>query len=43
MRKDAVKKLTYLSKYVPDQYKTQQMVEKAILENDETLKRIPDC
>ena len=28
-----VKKLTYLLIYVPDQYNTQQMCDKAILEN----------
>ena len=38
MRKDAVKKLTYLSKYVPDQYKTQQMVKK-----EKKLKSITNC
>ena len=29
--------------YVPDRYKTQQMCNKAILENGETLKSVPDC
>ena len=29
--------------YVPDRYKTQQMCNKAILENGETLKSAPDC
>ena len=28
---------------VPDQYKTQQMHEKVILENCGTLKSVPDC
>ena len=33
MCKYAVKKLPYLLRYVPDWYKTQQMCDKAILEN----------
>ena len=33
MCKHAVKKLLYLSRYVPDQYNTQQMYDKAILDN----------
>ena len=43
MCKHAVKKLTYLLRYVPDQYKTQQMHDKAIFENDGTIKSIPNC
>ena len=31
-----LKKLPYLLRYVPDQYKTQQMCDKAILENGGT-------
>ena len=34
MSKHAAKKLPFLIRYVPDQYKTQQMCDKAILEND---------
>ena len=33
----------YLFQYVPDQYKTQQMCDKAILENDGTLTFVPNC
>ena len=43
MYKHAVKKIPYLLRYVPDQYKTQQICEKAILENGGTLKSVPDC
>ena len=39
----AVKNLPFLMRYVPEQYKTQQMHEKAILENGGTLKSVPDC
>ena len=42
MCKNAVKKLPYLLKYVPDQYETQQMCGKAILKNGGTLKTVPD-
>ena len=38
MCKQAVKKLPYLLRYVPDQYKTQQIIDKAILENCRTFK-----
>ena len=38
--KHAVKKLLYLLRYVPDQYKTQQMCDKAITENGGTLKSV---
>ena len=41
--KHAVKKLPYLLRYVFDQYKTQQICDKAILENSGTLKSVPDC
>ena len=43
MRKHAVKKLPYLLRYVLDQYKTQQICDKAILENGGRLKSVPDC
>ena len=33
----------YLLRYVPDQYKTQQMRDKAVLENVGTLKSVPNC
>ena len=42
MCKNAVKKLPYLIRYVPDQCKTQQMCDKAILENGGTLKSLSD-
>ena len=42
MCKHAVKNLPYLLRYIPDQYETQQMCNKAILENDGTLKSVPD-
>ena len=41
MCKNAVKKLSYLLRYVPDQYKTQQMCDEAILENDGTFNSFP--
>ena len=41
MCKHAVKKLPYVLRYVPDQYGTQQMWDKAILENGRTLKSVP--
>ena len=42
MCKHPVKKLPYLIRFVPDGYKTQQICDKAILENDGTLKSVPD-
>ena len=30
-------------RYVPNQYKTQQMCDKAILENDGIIKSVSDC
>ena len=33
----------YLTCYVSDRYKTQQVCDKAILENGGTLKSVPDC
>ena len=38
-----LKKSAFLIRYVPGQYKIEQMYNKAILENDETLKSISDC
>ena len=43
MRKREMKKLLYVLRNVPDQYKTQRMCDKAILENGGTLKCVPDC
>ena len=43
MCKYVVKKLPSVLRYVPDQYKTQQVCDKSILENGGTLKSIPDC
>ena len=42
MRKHAVKKLPYLLKYVPDQYKTPQICDNAIPENGRTVESVPD-
>ena len=42
MCKNAVKKLPYLLRYVPGQYKGQQMCGKAILENGGTLDSVTD-
>ena len=41
--KHAVTKLPFVISYVPDQYKTQQICDKAILENGGTLESLPDC
>ena len=43
MSKHALKNLPFVIRYVPDQYKTQQMCDKAILENGGTLKSVLDC
>ena len=43
MCKHAVEKLPYLLRYVPSWYKSQQMCDKAILQNGGTLKSIPYC
>ena len=43
MCKHAVKKLPFLIRYVPDQYKTQHICVKTILENGRTLNVVPDC
>ena len=42
MCKHAVKTLPFILRYVSDQYKTQQMCDKAILENGGTLKLVPN-
>ena len=39
---DSVKKLSRVIRYVPDQYKTQEMFDKAILENGGILESVPD-
>ena len=38
-----LKKSPCLLTYIPDQYKSQQMCDKAILEIGETLKSVTDC
>ena len=43
MCKHAVEKLPFVIKYIPAQYKIQQMWDKAILENGGTLKSLPGC
>ena len=43
MGKHTVEKLPYLLRYVLDSYKTQQMCEKAILQNVGTLMSVLDC
>ena len=43
MYEHVVKKLPFLLRYVLDQYKTQQMCDKTILENAGTLKYVPGC
>ena len=43
MSKYAVKKLRYLLRYVPDQYKNQLVCNNVILENGVTLKSVSDC
>ena len=42
MCKHVVKKLPYLLRYVLGQYKTHQMCDEAILENDRTLRSVLD-
>ena len=37
------KSYLFLIWYVPDQYKTQKMYDKAIFENGGTLESVPDC
>ena len=41
--KHGVKNLPFVIIYVPDQYKTQKMHDKAILENVTNSESIPDC
>ena len=43
MCKHAVKRLPFVIRYIPDRYKTQQMCDKAILENGGILKSVSDC
>ena len=43
MCKLEVEKLPYLLINVPDQYRTQQMCDKAILENGGTLQSVSEC
>ena len=40
--KDAVKKLPFAIRYVPDRYNNQEMSDRVILENDVTLMFVPD-
>ena len=42
MCKHAVKKLPFVIRYVSNQYKTQKMCDKAVVENGGTLKFVPD-
>ena len=42
MSNHAAKKLPNLLQYVPNQYMTQQMSDKAILENERTVNSVPD-
>ena len=42
MCKHAVKKILFVVRYVPDQYKTQEMCDEAILETGGILKPVPD-
>ena len=41
MCKNGVKKLPFVIMYVPERYKTQEMCDKAVLENGRMLKLIP--
>ena len=43
MCQNAVKKLPFVIRYAPDQYKTQQICDKAVLQNVETLGSVPEC
>ena len=43
MFKQEVKELPFVIRYVLDQYKTQEMYDKAILENGGILESLPDC
>ena len=40
--KHAVEKIPFVIRYVHDQYQTQQMYDKVVLENGGTLKSVPD-
>ena len=42
-KKIVTMKLLLLIRYVRDQYKTQQICDNAILENDGTLECVPEC
>ena len=42
MCKNAVKKSSFVIRYVPDHYKAQEMCE-VVLENNGALKSVPDC
>ena len=42
MCKHAVKRLPFVIRYVSDRHKTQEMCNKAIVENGGTLKLVPD-
>ena len=43
MGKHTAKIFSFIIGYIPDQYNTQQMSDKAILKNVGTLKSVPDC
>ena len=43
MRKNSVKRLLFVTMYAPDRYKTYEMCNKVILENERMLRLIPDC
>ena len=43
MCKNAVKMLPFVIRYISDQYATQEMFNKVVLENCGTLKFVPDC
>ena len=38
-----LKKFLFVIRYASDQYKTQQIYDKAIIENGRTLESVPDC
>ena len=42
MCKYAAKKLPFIARYDPDQYKSQQICDESVLENGGTLKSVPD-
>ena len=43
MRRNADKKLLFVIKYASDQFKTEEMCDKAILESSGTLDSVCDC